>query len=223
MSYFDQYSPFARSAAVSNGIDPSIFFGLIQTESSWNPNASPGTTSAFGFTQLLSGTARDLNVNRYDPYQNIAGGARYLANMPGVNITEQLAHYYQGPNAVLNASGFNYAKTVLTNAKQYVKKTGNDLKNTAINAGLAAAEGGLNAILPGFGGILGGAAGALGLGGTTQQTWFDEFVAWIAQTSFVQRLALGVFALILIIGGIFLLGKDNPTVQSAVKTAALVA
>jgi hypothetical protein len=218
LSYFDQYSPIARTAAVNNGLDPAVFFGLIQTESSWNPYAKSNTSSAYGFTQLLGGTAGDLGVNRYDPRQNLAGGAQYLASMPGANITEKLAHYYQGPGATLNASGFNYAKTVLNNAKQYVVQTGSSLKDKALNAGIAAAEAGLNAVLPGLGSALGGAAGALGIGGE-QQSWFQQMVSWFVSVSFIQRLALGIFALILIVGGIYLLGRDNP-ITSTIKSVA---
>jgi hypothetical protein len=204
-------------------LDPAIFFGLIQTESSWNPYAKASTSSAYGFTQILKGTGSDLGINRYDPRQNLEGGARYLASMPGANITEKLAHYYQGPGATLNASGYNYARTVLTNAKRYVSTAGGTLKDQAISAAMAAASAGLDAVLPGLGSALGGAAGAFGIGGDPSQSWFQQMVSWFVSVSFLQRLALGVFALILIIGGIYLLGRNSPEGQAALKAVAMAA
>src|SRR6185503_21370542 len=119
MSYFDQYSGAAAGYADQFGIPQPIFFGLIQQESSWNPNARAGTTSAYGFGQLVNGTARQLGVNQNNPLDQLRGAAQYLASMPGGDWGTKLAHYYQGPGASIGSSGLNYANSVLTKAKKF--------------------------------------------------------------------------------------------------------
>jgi soluble lytic murein transglycosylase-like protein len=53
--------------------------GLVQTESSGNPNAL-SEVGAQGLTQLMPATSRALGVsNPRDPAQNIDGGAKLLA------------------------------------------------------------------------------------------------------------------------------------------------
>jgi soluble lytic murein transglycosylase-like protein len=65
--------------AAKNGVPTSLLASLIATESSFNPRAvSP--CGAQGLGQLLPATAKDLGVaDPFDPEQNIAGTAKYLA------------------------------------------------------------------------------------------------------------------------------------------------
>ena len=71
------YGDTVQQAAKSNGIDPSILAGLIETESSWNPGAiSP--TGARGLGQFIPETAAEHGVNVNDPKSSIEGAARYL-------------------------------------------------------------------------------------------------------------------------------------------------
>lgn len=73
----------ARTAAASAGIAPEVFFGLIQTESGWNPNAQSGV-GAVGLTQIMPGTwLRWLGMTTdqlWQPVQNLTAGARILAD-----------------------------------------------------------------------------------------------------------------------------------------------
>jgi hypothetical protein len=65
--------------AANNGLPTGLLASLIATESSFNPRAvSP--CGAQGLGQLLPATAKDLGVSDpFDPEQNIAGTAKYLA------------------------------------------------------------------------------------------------------------------------------------------------
>ena len=69
--------PTIMSAAEDNGIDPALIAAIIDQESSWDPTAESGV-GAYGYMHLMPETARERGVNRYDPAQNIAGGASYL-------------------------------------------------------------------------------------------------------------------------------------------------
>ena len=72
------YGPLIEQAASANGIDPSILAGLIETESSWNPNAV-SSSKAKGLAQFMDDTAEEFGVNVFDPESAINGAAKYLA------------------------------------------------------------------------------------------------------------------------------------------------
>lgn len=198
MSGFDVYGSTAGNIANQYGLDPAVFFGLVQVESGWNPTAKNPGSSAYGFTQLLSGTASDLGVNRFDPVQNLKGGASYLSQQLkrfGGDYTKALAAYHDGPGAVGLHGGFDYAKKVLGAAQGFL---GEGKKLLGLDAGDVA-----NAILPGSGVVLDG------LGITDGCGWLCQFQDWIKSTGFFTRLALAVLALILFFAGFYLMkGKE---------------
>lgn len=85
------------AAAARHQIDPMLFDALVWVESRYNPKAlSP--KGAAGYTQLMPATAARYGVkNRFDPEQNLDGGARYLRD---------LLLQYKG-NAALALSAYN--------------------------------------------------------------------------------------------------------------------
>jgi soluble lytic murein transglycosylase-like protein len=87
--------------AREEGIDPDLMLRLIQQESSGNPNAQ-SKKGAFGYMQLMPGTAKDLGVDRTDPVQNMRGGARYLRQQLDEfrTVPLALAAYNAGPGNV---------------------------------------------------------------------------------------------------------------------------
>ena len=66
------------AAAERHGIDPKMLHALVIVESAYRVDAvSPA--GAGGLTQLMPGTAADLAVrDRFDPIENLNGGADYL-------------------------------------------------------------------------------------------------------------------------------------------------
>ncbi len=197
MGYFDQWSGTASQAASQYGVPQNIFFGLIDQESSWNPNADAPSSSAYGFTQLLSGTASDLGVNRFNPTQNLFGGAQYLSQMPGSNWIEKLAHYYQGPAAKIGSDGLAYAKGVLDKAKKYMS---GDTVSTAIDAGRCIA-GDPTGCASAFGDISSAIFGGEDSCGLNPICYLRQ---WIDESGFFQRLALASLALLFVLGGLYL-------------------
>jgi hypothetical protein len=97
---------YAIEQAQRYGIPTDIFLRMIGAESSWNQGAmSP--KGATGLGQLMPGTAAELGVDPTDPYQNIEGSARYLAQQYGTFGTWPLAlaAYNAGPGAVRKYGG----------------------------------------------------------------------------------------------------------------------
>jgi len=86
----DQLTSLATKIARSVNPDPnfiSAFLGLIQAESSWRPSIwgftdaereRQGKDRAFGLTQLLATTAKELGVDRFNVDENLLGGAMFL-------------------------------------------------------------------------------------------------------------------------------------------------
>lgn len=189
-SLFDQYSGLIAGAANANGVPVNLAYGLVQTESGFNPYAQNPNSSAYGFTQLVRGTAAQLGVNQYDPTQNAYGGMQYLASMPGSDWFTKVAHYYSGPGKI-TSDAIAYANKVFKNAGNFLNSgTGQTLESL----GLAAATGGASLGITGIPGMGGGGS-----------SWFDELKNWITSSGFFQRIALALVALILILGAVYTL------------------
>jgi soluble lytic murein transglycosylase-like protein len=100
-------SELIRQEAANNDLDPRIIYLIIKYESGFNPNAT-SRTGAMGLMQLMPGTADSLGVNdAYDPYENVAGGAKYFKTQLDRfgDLRQALAAYNAGPGAVENAGG----------------------------------------------------------------------------------------------------------------------
>lgn len=100
------YDQHLQKAGSQFGVDWQLLKAVMLVESGGNP-AARGSSGEVGLMQLMEATARGLGVqDRADPWQNIQGGARYLAeqlNQRGGNVPLALASYNAGPNAVTRA------------------------------------------------------------------------------------------------------------------------
>lgn len=111
------------AAAAKYGIPEDVLHRVAGTESGYDPRAvSP--KGAGGVMQLMPGTAQDLGVSdRFDPAQNVDGGARYLKQQYDRFGSWDLAAaaYNAGPGAVQKYGGVvpPYAET-----QDYVRKVG---------------------------------------------------------------------------------------------------
>jgi len=89
-------------AAAVHGLDPKLLHALVLTESAYRPDArSPA--GAGGLTQLMPATALELGVrDRFDPIENLKGGADYLARqiLRFGDLRLALAAYNAGPARV---------------------------------------------------------------------------------------------------------------------------
>lgn len=89
-------------AAAAHGLDEKLLHALVLTESAYAPSArSPA--GAGGLTQLMPDTARELGVvDRFDPVENLRGGADYLARqiLRFGDLRLALSAYNAGPGRV---------------------------------------------------------------------------------------------------------------------------
>ena len=89
-------------AADRHGLDRKLLHALVVVESAYRVEAcSP--VGACGLTQLMPGTAADLGVaDRFDPQENLRGGADYLARqiLRFGDLRLAIAAYNSGPGRV---------------------------------------------------------------------------------------------------------------------------
>jgi soluble lytic murein transglycosylase-like protein len=95
-------------SAVAEGLDPELGFRLVRVESVFRP-AARGPGGSLGLTQLMPGTARDIDRNLrtdsqiLDPVTNLRTGFRYLRSMIeryGGDVRLGLLAYNRGEIAV---------------------------------------------------------------------------------------------------------------------------
>ncbi|QSA95586.1 lytic transglycosylase domain-containing protein [Methylococcus sp. EFPC2] len=98
-----QYTPLVEAAADRYRLDPALLHAVIQAESAYNPGAVSNKGAA-GLMQLMPGTAERFGVrDRFDPVENIDGGARYLSALLGMfrsDVRLAVAAYNSGENTV---------------------------------------------------------------------------------------------------------------------------
>ena len=96
------YGEAVTEASRRHGLDPKLLHAVVVVESAYRSEAcSPA--GACGLTQLMPGTARDLGVrDRFDPVENLRGGADYLARQIRRfgDLRLALAAYNSGPGRV---------------------------------------------------------------------------------------------------------------------------
>ncbi|MFN7110108.1 MAG: lytic transglycosylase domain-containing protein [Brevundimonas sp.] len=89
-------------AARRHGLDEKLLHALVIQESAYDAGAV-SSAGAAGLTQLMPATARELGVSdRFDPVENLNGGAAYLARQINrfQDLRLALAAYNAGPARV---------------------------------------------------------------------------------------------------------------------------
>lgn len=98
-----QYEPIIEAAASRYSLDPALLHAVIRAESGYNP-AAVSNKGAAGLMQLMPATATRFGVrDRFDPEENIDGGARYLSeliDMFASDVRLAVAAYNSGENTV---------------------------------------------------------------------------------------------------------------------------
>lgn len=96
-----------KRVAKEEGVDETLFLGLVYQESRFNPCAK-SPVGAMGLSQLMPGTAKDLGANPHNVEDNLRGGARYLKTQLkryNGDVNKALAAYNAGPGNVNKYGG----------------------------------------------------------------------------------------------------------------------
>ena len=103
-----KYDAIIEAEAKSAGVEPNLVRAIIVVESGFNSRAV-SKRGAVGLMQLMPATATRFGVsNRYDPRQNVRGGALYLGfliNRFRQDVRLALAAFNAGEDAVDRSSG----------------------------------------------------------------------------------------------------------------------
>jgi soluble lytic murein transglycosylase-like protein len=103
-----QYDAIIEAEAKAAGVEPNLLRAVIVVESGFNSRAV-SKRGAVGLMQLMPATATRFGVsNRYNPRQNVRGGALYLGfliNRFRQNVRLALAAFNAGEDAVDRSSG----------------------------------------------------------------------------------------------------------------------
>ncbi len=117
-----QVDRFIIEAGERNGVDPALLYSIMHQESSFKPRAV-SNKGASGLMQLMAGTAARFGVrDRFDPRQNIEGGARYMRFLLDLfkgNVPLALAGYNAGEGAVLR---YNRSVPPYRETQEYVRR-----------------------------------------------------------------------------------------------------
>lgn len=115
-------SPLIEAAADKYDLDPALLHAVIQAESGYNPGAVSNKGAA-GLMQLMPATATRFGVrDRFDPQDNIEGGARYLSELLDMfprDLKLAVAAYNSGENTVKR---YGYQVPPIAETQNYVVK-----------------------------------------------------------------------------------------------------
>lgn len=121
------YQTEIAAAAKKYNLPEKLIAAVMKQESNFNASAV-SSAGASGLMQLMPATAKYLGVeDRFDPEQNIMGGAKYLRQMLDQfdnNIETALAAYNAGPGNVKKYGGippFQETKNYVKNVMNYWK------------------------------------------------------------------------------------------------------
>jgi soluble lytic murein transglycosylase-like protein len=117
-----QYGSIIETIARTYALESALIHAVVSAESGYNSTAI-SKKGAAGLMQLMPETAQRYGVtDRFDPVQNLHGGARYLSDLLRMfngNLSLALAGYNAGENSVVK---YGYQIPPYAETRMYVPK-----------------------------------------------------------------------------------------------------
>jgi len=117
-----QYGSIIETIAQTYALESALLHAVVSAESAYNP-AAVSKKGAAGLMQLMPATAQRYGVtDRFDPVQNLHGGARYLSDLLRMfdgNLSLALAGYNAGEKSVVK---YGYQIPPYSETRAYVPK-----------------------------------------------------------------------------------------------------
>jgi soluble lytic murein transglycosylase-like protein len=117
-----QYGSIIQTIARTYALESALLHAVVSAESGYN-SAAVSKKGAAGLMQLMPETAQRYGVtDRFDPVQNLHGGARYLSDLLKMfdgNLSLALAGYNAGENSVVK---YGYQIPPYAETRTYVPK-----------------------------------------------------------------------------------------------------
>jgi soluble lytic murein transglycosylase-like protein len=117
-----QYGQIIETIARTYALESALIHAVVSAESGYNSTAM-SKKGAVGLMQLMPETAQRYGVtDRFDPVQNLHGGARYLSDLLRMfngNLSLALAGYNAGENSVVK---YGYQIPPYAETRTYVPK-----------------------------------------------------------------------------------------------------
>lgn len=200
-AYFDQYAPIVRQYAAQYGVPPAIALGVAQQESGFDPT-QVGTSGEIGIMQLMPQTSQHLNINPFNPSQNIQGGVSYLSQLYSSygSWPKALSAYNTGsPDSTVGAA---YAASVIAKGTAITGDTGALAGNTGASSSY---------IIPPFPGFPGLTTNPItGLSGTPDKPSLIESALGLGGGTITGPFLIGILMVMaLLIFGIWRLTKGS--------------
>lgn len=116
--------PIFERAARQHNVPVNVLMAMGLQESSYNPLAQNGKSSAKGLMQYIDGAAKQTGINPFDPYQAVDAAARQIrARLDAGGAMEEAVMGHHGGDGQFKARSWNasdvaYGKQVLAKAGQ---------------------------------------------------------------------------------------------------------
>lgn len=121
------YYNLAEQAGQIHGLPPGLMAAIVKAESAGNPSAI-SRAGAIGLAQLMPATAKQMGVNPWNSWENVYGGAKYLAQLLRRfgRLDFAIAAYNAGPSRIYSYAGippFRETQTYVKRVLRYYRKS----------------------------------------------------------------------------------------------------
>lgn len=138
------YYSLAEQAGQMHGLPPGLMAAIVRAESAGNPSAI-SRAGAIGLAQLMPATAKQMGVDPWNSWENVYGGAKYLAQLLHRfgRLDFAIAAYNAGPGRVHSYAGippFRETQTYVKRVLRYYDKSNRHTRPTLTTSSIISSK-----------------------------------------------------------------------------------